>query len=130
MLRFKEKFSQQRWLSRMEEVYLMRGLLGPFQAFLVLVFLGSGLLCPCVARGHSLEYFILGRGCIRSILVLDRTLRRFLWRRSEFLLNPLHRIPIAGDGNDQGTSALVRKHDLRSATLPMYSGGLVVGVRP
>lgn len=108
----------------------MRGLLGPFQDFLFLFFLGSGVLCPCVARGHSLEYLILSRGYIWSILVLDRTFRHFLWRRSEFLLNPLHRIPIADSGSNQDTSALVGTHDLRSATLPMYSGGLVVGVRP
>lgn len=111
-------------------MYLMRGLLGLFQDFLFLFVLGRGHLWPCVARGHSFKYFILSRGGIRFILVLYRTFRRFLWRRSEFLLNPLHRVPIAGGESDQGTSVLVGKYDLRSATLPMHSGGFAVGVRP
>lgn len=73
----------------------MRGLLGPLRHLLFLFFLGQGLLCFCVAGWGALEHFILSRGCA---LVLDRTFRHFLWCRSEFLLNPLHRIPIASGG--------------------------------
>ena len=92
------------YLSRMEgEMYLVRGLLGPLQDLLFLFFLGHGLLCRCVAGARALEHLILGRS---RVLVLDRTFRRFLWRRGEFLLNPLHRIPITGGRSCQVTSGM------------------------
>ena len=98
MLRFKKRELFNSCFSHLEgETYLMRGLLGSPQDLLLLYFLGHGFL----ARGRALEHLILSGSCI---LVLDHAFRRFFWRWSEFLLNPLHRIPIASGGRDQGMS--------------------------
>lgn len=95
------------YLSRMEgEMYLMRGLLRSLQDLLFLLFLGHGLLCRCVAGRRALEHLILSRSCV---LVLDRTFRHFLWRRGEFLLDPLHRIEIAGGWERSGYAWGCRK---------------------